>query len=160
MMKLHAFLFLAFAALAGVSAFTAPSSRQAAEKAPTFVTRIPGGYRDWRLISVAREEGNLDDIRAHLLALVRPGFLRDTPAELLAVDPVLPAWMPSLTIRGLRVGAATVTLRFERDAEGRTSMDVIDKAGTLHIVRQPPMESLTAGVWDRLRSLISEPLSV
>jgi hypothetical protein len=27
---------------------------------------IPQGYRDWRLISVAREEGDLDDIRAIL----------------------------------------------------------------------------------------------
>ena len=31
-----------------------------------FVTNIPPGYRDWRLISVAREEGTLDDIRAIL----------------------------------------------------------------------------------------------
>jgi hypothetical protein len=34
--------------------------------APIFVTKIPPGYRDWRLISVAREEGNLDDVRAIL----------------------------------------------------------------------------------------------
>jgi hypothetical protein len=33
---------------------------------PIFVTEIPSGYRDWRLISVAREEGHLDDIRALL----------------------------------------------------------------------------------------------
>ena len=31
-----------------------------------FVTNIPPGYRDWTLISVAREEGTLDDIRAIL----------------------------------------------------------------------------------------------
>lgn len=31
-----------------------------------FVTNIPPGYRDWRFISVAREEGTLDDIRAIL----------------------------------------------------------------------------------------------
>jgi hypothetical protein len=30
------------------------------------VTEIPPGYRDWKLISVAREEGELDDIRAVL----------------------------------------------------------------------------------------------
>ena len=29
-------------------------------------SRLPTGYRDWRLISVAREEGELDDIRAVL----------------------------------------------------------------------------------------------
>lgn len=33
---------------------------------PLLVTEIPPGYRDWRLISVAREEGDLDDIRAIL----------------------------------------------------------------------------------------------
>jgi hypothetical protein len=26
--------------------------------------KIPAGYRDWRLISVAHEEGNLNDLRA------------------------------------------------------------------------------------------------
>ena len=31
-----------------------------------FVTEIPPGYRDWRLISVAHEEGELNDIRAIL----------------------------------------------------------------------------------------------
>jgi hypothetical protein len=31
-----------------------------------FVTEIPPGYRDWRLISVAHEEGNVNDIRAIL----------------------------------------------------------------------------------------------
>jgi len=36
------------------------------ESSPIFVTEIPAGYRDWRLISVAHEEGNLNDIRAIL----------------------------------------------------------------------------------------------
>jgi hypothetical protein len=36
------------------------------ENPPIFVTNMPPGYRDWRLISVAREEGSLDDIRAIL----------------------------------------------------------------------------------------------
>jgi len=57
---------IASAALAGFAVSTAPASRDASEKAATFVTRIPSGYRDWRLISVAREEGSLDDIRAVL----------------------------------------------------------------------------------------------
>ncbi len=33
---------------------------------PIYVTEIPAGYRDWKLISVAHEEGNLNDIRAVL----------------------------------------------------------------------------------------------
>ena len=36
------------------------------ESPPIFVTEIPPGYRDWRLVSVAHEEGNLNDIRAIL----------------------------------------------------------------------------------------------
>ena len=36
------------------------------ESSPIFVTNIPPGYRDWRLISVAHEEGSLNDLRAIL----------------------------------------------------------------------------------------------
>src|ERR1700722_14905096 len=49
--------------LAGIVAFTAPSSLHAADSAtPIFVTTIPPGYRDWRLISVPHEAGNLNSI--------------------------------------------------------------------------------------------------
>lgn len=34
------------------------------EESPVFGVRIPDGYRDWPVISVAHEEGNLNDIRA------------------------------------------------------------------------------------------------
>jgi hypothetical protein len=34
--------------------------------APIFGIKLPDGYRDWRLISVAREEGDINDIRAIL----------------------------------------------------------------------------------------------
>ncbi len=48
-------------------AFVAFASGPAGENsAPVFVKEIPPGYRDWKLISVAREEGDLDDIRAIL----------------------------------------------------------------------------------------------
>jgi len=33
---------------------------------PVFGIGIPAGYRDWKLIAVAREKGNLNDIRATL----------------------------------------------------------------------------------------------
>lgn len=36
------------------------------ETVPIFGLTIPDGYRDWKLISVAREEGELQDIRAIL----------------------------------------------------------------------------------------------
>jgi hypothetical protein len=33
---------------------------------PIFGVKIPAGYRDWKLISVAHEAGKLDDLRANL----------------------------------------------------------------------------------------------
>lgn len=66
-MKWITLLLLAVATLAGIAAFTIPASGRVDEKvAPIFVTNIPPGYRDWRLVSVAHEEGNLNDIRAIL----------------------------------------------------------------------------------------------
>lgn len=57
----------AIAALTGALAFVAATAGHANEELPpTFVTNMPPGYRDWKLISVAREEGELDDIRAIL----------------------------------------------------------------------------------------------
>ncbi len=53
-----------FACVAGSVALA--YERKAAEATPVYVQKIPPRYRDWKLISVAREEGELDDIRAVL----------------------------------------------------------------------------------------------
>ena len=66
-MRQIALLLVAVGALAGVVASMAPASGHADEgAAPIFVKQIPPGYRDWRLISVAHEEGKLNDLRAIL----------------------------------------------------------------------------------------------
>ncbi len=66
-MRRIAVLLVAAVMLAGVAIWIFPlAGRAAGEAAPVFVTTIPAGYRDWRLVSVAREEGELDDIRAVL----------------------------------------------------------------------------------------------
>ena len=66
-MKRIALFLVAVAMIAGVVGFKAKASRPAAQlPTPIFVTEIPAGYRDWRLISVAHEEGKLNDIRAIL----------------------------------------------------------------------------------------------
>ena len=66
-MKRITLFMVAGATLAAVLAFTATATRQAAEETePIFVTEIPQGYRDWKLVSVAHEEGQLKDIRAIL----------------------------------------------------------------------------------------------
>jgi hypothetical protein len=46
--------------------FVADSAPQSGKAAPLFGIKIPAGYRDWRLVSVAHEEGSLNDIRAIL----------------------------------------------------------------------------------------------
>ena len=63
-MRLIAFPLVGIATLAGVVTFTLPAANQ--EGAPVFVTDIPAGYRDWKLISVAHEEGNLHSFAAVL----------------------------------------------------------------------------------------------
>lgn len=75
------------------------------------------------------------------------------PLDLLAFDPVLPAWLPEVILRDLRVGHATATIRFWRDDSGDGHAEVIQKTGTLHLVKQPPPESLRAGKMDRLAAL-------
>jgi len=62
-----AYSFVAAVALTVIVASTAPASGHADEDAaPIFGIKIPLGYRDWKLISVAHEAGNLNDLRAVL----------------------------------------------------------------------------------------------
>jgi len=88
-----------------------------------------------------------------LLVQTMLGLLPIAAADTLLIDPALPAWAPEIVVRGLRVGGATITLRCWRD-EGRSKWEVVHKRGTLHVVRQPPPESLSAGISDRAGALI------
>jgi len=66
-MKGFAYLLVAVVTLTGVVVCMARASGRSDEKAdPIFGIKIPPGYRDWKLISVAHEEGNLNDLRALL----------------------------------------------------------------------------------------------
>src|SRR5271165_6347957 len=66
-MKTIILLLVAIAIMAGIVAFAAPPSLHADDSAaPIFVTKIPPGYRDWRLISLSHEAGNLNSIGAVL----------------------------------------------------------------------------------------------
>ncbi len=75
------------------------------------------------------------------------------PLSLLVVDPVLPTWLPEVIVRDLRLAGATATLRFWRDDKGASHGEVLHKRGTFRLVRQPPPESLSAGIGDRFRAL-------
>ena len=63
-MKLIALPLVGVSALAAIIALTVPAANQ--EGAETYVTSIPPGYRDWRLVSVAHEEGMLRSFAAVL----------------------------------------------------------------------------------------------
>jgi glycogen debranching enzyme len=52
------------------------------------------------------------------------GFLPDAPHGRLYVDPVLPGWLPDLTMRDLRIGKHKLDIRFWREGE-ETAFQVI-----------------------------------
>ena len=81
------------------------------------------------------------------------GMLPLARYQLLMVDPALPEWLPEIAMRNLRVGQASVDLRFWRDVDGTSHVEVMRTRGRLRVVRQPPPESLTAGVLDRVAGL-------
>ena len=66
-MKRILFILIGLTVLSAV-VFAQSSTTQPANDAAVAISagKLPQGYRDWRLISVAREEGTLDDIRAIL----------------------------------------------------------------------------------------------
>jgi hypothetical protein len=55
-----AFSLIAVAMLTSMATLLAPASGRADDATPVFVTKMPDGYRDWRLISVAHEAGTLN----------------------------------------------------------------------------------------------------
>jgi hypothetical protein len=52
--------------MTGVAALMSPAFGNADEAAPPWVTEKPAGYRDWKWISSAHEEGNLNSLGAVL----------------------------------------------------------------------------------------------
>jgi glycogen debranching enzyme len=81
------------------------------------------------------------------------------PLNTLVVAPALPPWMPELVLDGLHLGAATATIRFWRDTNGRSHAKVLESQGPFHLIYQQPPESLSAGPWDRFRALLDTVVS-
>jgi glycogen debranching enzyme len=65
------------------------------------------------------------------------GLYPHAPLQMLLIDPCLPIWLPELTLHNLRVGTASVTIRFFRTPEGDTKHQVLDQRGTLRIIQKP-----------------------
>ena len=51
------------------------------------------------------------------------GFVPDAPHNKLYVDPLLPTWLPDLTVRDLRIGRHKLDMRFWRE-ENKTAFKV------------------------------------
>lgn len=93
-----------------------------------------------------------------LLVHVLAGLQPVAPLDLLIVDPVLPSWLPEVVMRDLRVGSASLDLRFWRDKRGASHVDVLRRRGTIHIVRQQPIESHSVSLRDRFSALVDRVL--
>lgn len=88
------------------------------------------------------------------------GIVPLAPVATLVLDPALPAWMPDVVVRDLRVGEAKASLRFRRTADGSSSWEVLEKTGRLRVVRQPPPESLSATRGERVLDLMQTARSL
>jgi len=82
------------------------------------------------------------------------GLYPYAPLKMLVVDPHLPEWLPEITLRDLRVGKARVTIHFKRGRDGRTTYRVVEREGTLHVVRQATPWSLTTSPAERIRDVL------
>jgi glycogen debranching enzyme len=67
-----------------------------------------------------------------LLAL-RPA----APSRTLLVDPHLPPWLPELTLTGVRLGPATMTLHAHRHRDGSSRVRVVDSTHPVAVLHQP-----------------------
>ncbi|MGH9573763.1 MAG: glycogen debranching N-terminal domain-containing protein [Candidatus Acidiferrales bacterium] len=94
-----------------------------------------------------------------LQALV--GIYPYAPANVLFLDPQLPEWLAEIAIEGMRIGKASVSIGFFRNAKGKTQYKILDIEGSLHVIHQPSPWSITSGwaerVHDAVMSLIPHP---
>jgi hypothetical protein len=84
------------------------------------------------------------------------GMVAVAPARTLVIDPHLPAWLPDLSLEGVRVGPAEVDLEFRRTSSG-TRFSAKGRGGRLAVVRQPPPQSPAATALGRLKALVGSP---
>ncbi len=125
----------------GFAAEAARIARDISEAASYFVSyRLPELYGGIEhrpgSFPVQYTEANLPQAWAsgsvfHLLQAIL-GLQADAPNRRLNVDPQLPAWLPDLHLRGLRVGQAKVDLRFWREAR-TTRWEAEVKQGQLEV---------------------------
>ncbi|MGH8702115.1 MAG: glycogen debranching N-terminal domain-containing protein, partial [Burkholderiales bacterium] len=138
----------------GFSAEAARVARDISEAASYFVSyQLPELYagipREARSFPVQYRGANVPQAWAagsifHLLQAIL-GIQADAPKGRLYLDPVLPRWLPDLTLRGLAVGRAKLDLRFWREAE-KTRWEVAAQEGAIEVAQRPwePWPTATA----------------
>lgn len=85
------------------------------------------------------------------------GLWTYAPLNAIVIEPELPDWLPELTLRDLRLKSGRVSLQFRRDASGKTDYRVLEREGTIHVLRQP-LPDAQVGPIVRLRELIESLL--
>jgi len=73
---------------------------------------------------------------AFMLLQAMLGIEPDAPRGVLYVDPALPAWLPDVTLYGLRLGAQEFDLSFRRD-DAATHFEVLRGDATMVRARTP-----------------------
>jgi glycogen debranching enzyme len=126
----------------GFSQQAAIIARGISEAASYFVFyRLPelysGTAREWGAFPVQYLGANVPQAWAagsvfHLLRAIL-GLGADAHSNTLYVDPVLPKWLPDITLHNLRVGTSMVTLRFWREQD-ETRYDVLSSSGGLNVI--------------------------
>ena len=71
----------------------------------------------------------------HLLRAIL-GLQADAHKHMLYVRPVLPSWLPDITLHNLRVGAGSASIRFWNEANG-SRFEVLSIEGVLTVAEQP-----------------------
>lgn len=82
------------------------------------------------------------------------GLYPYAPLHTLFLDPQLPAWLPDVTVKQLRVGEASCDIEFRRQADGTTSYEMTRLEGRLRAVRQPSPWSVFAKPAERVEDFI------
>ena len=80
------------------------------------------------------------------------GFLPDAPRNKLYVDPLLPDWLPDITIRDLRLGRHKFDIRFWREGE-QTEFEVLN--GDAKLVERCEVGAKAAQLKDRFEPIHS-----
>ena len=69
------------------------------------------------------------------------------------IRPRLPSWLPELTVHRLRIGEATIDVRFRREDDGSASHDIQSNSGGLRLIELPPPHAPAVGVGENLARL-------